>query len=175
MLSLIASAAFIFLMRIADVSLGTLRIVMLVRGRRTIAGVLAFFESIVWLIAAGQVLTNLDSPVQFIAYAAGYAAGTMSGSTVERWLALGNAMVRIIAPIDSPSVADALRERGYYVTVLNAAGRDGEVRISFSVIPRKRIPETLRLIHEINAQAFVTFEETTMSTMKAPPAVRVRK
>lgn len=164
-------------MRIADVSLGTLRIVMLVRGRSTIAGVLAFFESIVWLLAAGQVLTNLDNPLQFIAYAAGYAAGTMSGSTVERWLALGNAMVRIIAPIDSPSVADALRERGYYVTVLNASGRDGDVRISFSVVPRKRLPETIRLVHEINDQAFVTFEETTMATMKAAaaPAVRVRK
>ncbi len=174
-ITLLLSALLIFLMRITDVSIGTLRIIMLVRGKRREAGLLGFFESLVWLLAAGQVLTNLDSPLKIIAYAGGYATGTMFGSTIERWLAMGKTLMRIVAPVNSPQVAEALRNAGFYVTVVNAAGRDGEVRIAFSVIPRKRIPEALKLVSEINPRAFVTFEETTMAELRAAPASGMRK
>lgn len=159
------SALLIFFMRIADVSLGTLRIVMLVRGRRSLAGLLGFCESLIWLLAASQVIGNLDNPLKLVAYAGGYAAGTMLGSTIERWIAMGQSMLRIVTPVDSPPVAPALRQAGFFVTVLNAEGRDGDVRVAFSVIPRRRMNEVIDIICRANPKAFVTFEE--VSTMSA--------
>ncbi|NLG09837.1 MAG: DUF2179 domain-containing protein [Deinococcales bacterium] len=174
--NLVLSALLIFMLRIVDVSLGTLRIGFLVRGARGLAGLFGFVESLVWLIAAAQVLSNLDSPLKFVAYAGGYATGTMLGVSVERWLAIGETIMRVVAPVDSPPVEDALREAGFYVTVLNARGRDGDVRVAFSVLPRRRIPAALKLVGEVNPQAFVTLESTTPTARNvAPPASKVGK
>jgi Uncharacterized protein conserved in bacteria len=87
-MDLLLSALAIFALRIADVSIGTLRIGFLVRGRSALAGIFSFAESLVWLVAAAQVLTSLDNPVKFVAYAGGYAAGTVLGVRIERWVAL---------------------------------------------------------------------------------------
>jgi len=173
-LSLALAALLIFSLRIVDVSLGTLRIGFLVRGQRRLAGLFGFVESLVWLIAAAQVLANLDSPIKFIAYASGYATGTMLGVSVERWLAIGESIVRVVTPVDSPPVEDSLRGAGYYVTLLNARGRDGDVSVAFSVVPRRKIPQVLKLLHEVNPAAFVTFETTT-PVQGAVPAQRIRK
>lgn len=160
----------ILALRMADVSLGTLRIAMLVRGRRGLAGILSFFESLVWLLAAAQVLTNLDSPIQFVAYAGGYALGTMLGVSIERWLAIGDTLLRIVAPVHSERSADALREAGFVVTELNAKGRDGDVRVSLTVIPRRRLKEAMAIVADANPDAFVTFETTTpIRAAKLPP------
>lgn len=173
-LSLALAALLIFSLRIVDVSLGTLRIGFLVRGQRSLAGLFGFFESLVWLIAAAQVLAHLDSPVKFLAYAAGYATGTMLGVSVEQWLAIGESIVRVVTPVGSPPIEDSLRNAGHYVTVLNARGRDGDVSVAFSVIPRRKIPQVLKLLKEVNPAAFVTFETTTPA-LTAAPAQRVRK
>ena len=173
--TLFLSAMSIFALRILDVSIGTLRIGMLVRGRRGLAGAFSFVESLIWLVAAAQVLSNLDSPAKFVAYAGGYAAGTMLGSTLERWLAVGDSLVRVVAPVHSPSLSDALRQEGFYATVVNGSGRDGDVRISFSVVPRRRVQEVLELIQRVNPQAYVTVEETTPMRVTALPAVGLRK
>ncbi len=157
---LLLSGLMIFCLRIIDVSLGTLRIGFLVRGESRLAGLFSFFESLIWLLAAAQVLSNLDSPMKFVAYAGGYAVGTMVGVKIEGWLAIGESIMRVIATVDSPSTEEALRAAGLYVTVLNARGRDGDVRVLFSVMPRKRIPEILRLVEEVNPDAFITIEST---------------
>jgi uncharacterized protein YebE (UPF0316 family) len=160
-LSLVLAALTIFALRIADVTLGTLRIAVLVRGRSNLAGVLSFFESLVWLVAAAQVLTNLDQPLHFVAYAGGYGAGTMLGVHLERWLAIGDVLLRIVAPVATPRTALALRQAGYIVTEMNAEGRDGQVRVSFVVLPRRRIRQALKLIGETNPDAFASVEPAT--------------
>ncbi|MEX2540259.1 MAG: DUF5698 domain-containing protein [Trueperaceae bacterium] len=149
----------IFSLKFINISTGTLRIMMLVRGNRLMAGALAFVESLVWVYAAGQVITDLNNPYKILAFTSGFAIGTIFGSTLERWLALGKTLLRIVAPIGSPQVTDALRGRGYFATTINAEGRDGTVRIAFSVIPRKHMRDVERLVAEINPHAFVTFEE----------------
>ncbi len=176
-LAMVSAAALIFLLRIVDVSLGTLRIAMLVRGQRLYAGVLGFFESLVWLVAAAEVLSNLDSPLKFLAYAGGYAAGTMLGTTIEKWMALGSILLRVIERVDQPSAVDALRTAGYYATVMNARGRDGDVQIVFSVIPRRKQNEVLKLVRAVNPNAYVTFEQTSKASMAvaAVPPMRMRK
>lgn len=175
--AMISAALLIFVLRIFDVSLGTLRIAMLVRGQRLFAGTLGFFESLIWLIAAAEVLGNLDSPLKFLGYAGGYAAGTMLGTTVEKWMALGSILLRVIERVDQPSAVDALREAGYYATVMNARGRDGDVQIIFSVIPRRRQNDVLKLVRQINPNAYVTFEQTSKASVAvaAAPPLRMRK
>lgn len=158
-LELFLTCLLIFSLKFINISTGTLRIMMLVRGNSVMAGALAFVESLVWVYAAGQVLTDLNNPYKILAFTSGFAIGTMFGSTLERWLALGKTLLRIVAPIGSPQVTDALRSRGYFATTINAEGRDGTVRVAFSVIPRKHMRDVERLVGEINPHAFVTFEE----------------
>ncbi len=166
-MELILAALLIFGMRLLDVSAGTLRIVMLVRGKRRWAGLLGFLESLIWVLAARQVLGDLDEPLKIVAYAGGFAAGTMLGATIERWLAMGSVLVRVITPFNTRPVHPALREAGLGVTVVNGEGRDGEVRILFTVIPRRRVGEVLDLIAETNHESFVTVEEARLPNLPA--------
>ena len=158
-ISVLLSALAIFGLRVTDVTIGTLRIGMLVRGYRLMAGLLGFVESLIWLVSVAQVLSSLDEPIKAVAYCAGFAAGTMLGVTVERWLAMGKSVMQVIAPVSSPQVAPALREAGFVDTVVNAEGRDGNVRIAYSVISKKRQRQALEIIGQLNPKAFVTFEE----------------
>ncbi len=163
-------------MRVTDVTLGTLRIVFLVRGNRWYAGLLGFFESLIWVLAARQVLTDLDNPAKILGFAAGFGAGTLLGATIERWLALGSKLVRVVSPYDAPAGYAALRDAGFQVTVLNGEGRDGDVRIAFSVVPRRRTGEVLSIVRKHNPEAFVTLEDATLPNMKAlRTAASVRK
>ena len=174
-MELLLAALLIFGMRLLDVSAGTLRIVMLVRGKRRWAGILGFLESLIWVLAARQVLGDLDEPIKIVAYAGGFAAGTMLGSTIERWLAMGSVLVRVVAPIDSPNAYEAVRAAGYAVTVLNGEGRDGPVRLWLSVTPRRDVGDVLDLIAKVNPQAFVTVEEARLpdlSTRRSAASVR---
>lgn len=101
------------------------------------------------------------------AFALGFAAGTCVGSLVEEWMALGQALIRIIAPVETDPVAPLLRRRGYGATVINGDGMNGEVRITFCVIPRKEVPQATALIRVANPRAFVTVEHTATVDMAA--------
>jgi uncharacterized protein YebE (UPF0316 family) len=172
---MLLGALLIFCLRLVDVSIGAIRIVMIVRGERWIAGLLGFFESLTWVIAAGLVFSNLDSPVRMVAYAGGFGAGTILGSTLERKLKLGKVVLRVITPIDTPEVAPALRQAGFGVTVLNAEGKEGDVRLAFTMIPRRRANEALQIISRTNPQAFLTLEDATQPELQAHRASRIRK
>lgn len=164
------NALLIFLLRIADVSVGTLRVNVLVRGYRGLAVALSFVECLIWLSATARVLTQLDNPVNILAFAGGYATGTFVGCLINDWLALGKTLMRVVTPTNHPEVATALREAGCTVTVMNAKGRDGEVSIAFSVIPKKRSRKILRVIQDANPNAFVTFEEVRTADRALLPA-----
>ncbi len=173
---MLLGALLIFCLRLVDVSIGAIRIVMIVRGERWTAGLLGFFESLTWVIAAGLVFSNLDSPVRMVAYAAGFGAGTILGSTMERKLKIGKTVLRVITPIDTPEVAPALRQAGFGVTVVNAEGKQGDVRLAFTVIPRRRADEALRIVSRVNPEAFLTLEDVSQPELRAleilaPPEV----
>ncbi len=137
MLLTIAGVALVFVMRVIDVSINTVRIVVMMRGNIRLAAPLGFFESLSWITAASLVFANLGNPVR----------------------AMGTAFVRVVAPLGTDQVAPRLREEGFPVTVVNAHGRDGEVRLSFTVMPRKRVKQALAIVQQINPEAFVTVEE----------------
>jgi uncharacterized protein YebE (UPF0316 family) len=158
---------FIFVLRLLDVGMSTVRIVLLGRGRRGPAALLGFFEALVWVIAISRVMSGLEDPARMIAFALGFAAGTYAGSVVEEWLALGQSLIRVVAPVETDSVGPMLRAQGYGATVINGDGLLGEVRVTFCVVPRKKVWEVTQLIHEANPEAFVTVDQTSTVDLAA--------
>jgi uncharacterized protein YebE (UPF0316 family) len=160
--ALIASPAgplIIFCLRIVDVSLDTMRVLFAIRGKRGIAGVLGFFQALVWIIAVGNVVKHLDSWMHVVGYAGGYAMGTVVGITIERMVAYGLSTVRIVSAHGGVEIAEALRERGYGVTELGAFGREGKVEIVNSVVQRAHLDEVMAIVDRFDPRAFVTAEE----------------
>lgn len=150
----------IFVLKVLDVGLATVRIVLLSRGKKGEAAVLGLVESLVWVLAIARVLSGLDDPARIAAFVLGFGAGTYVGALVEERLAIGQSLLRIVAPLDTPRVAEALRARGFGATVVNGDGRDGEVRITFCVVPRKAVSGVVDLIESANPDAFITIEST---------------
>ncbi len=152
-------ALLIFALRIVDVSCDTMRVLFAIRGKRGIAGALGFVQAMVWIFAVGNAVKHLDSWLHIVGYASGYAMGTMVGITIERAVAYGVAVVRIISRHGGVEIAEALRERGYGVTEFGGFGREGPVEILNSVIHRSHIDDVMRIVDQYDAHAFVTAEE----------------
>ena len=155
----LTGALVIFLLRILDVPVGTLRVMYMVRGDRLRAVPLAFLESAVWVFAISQIFQRLDDRVSMLAFAAGFAAGTLVGMTLEKWIASGHVLVRVISDkADGQGLADAVRSAGFGVTVVTGSGRAGEQAILFVVALRKRGRELLELVRRMDAGAFITID-----------------
>jgi uncharacterized protein YebE (UPF0316 family) len=157
--SLVAVPVFIFLARICDVTIGTMRIIFVSRGMKMVAPVLGFFEVFIWIIAVGQIFQNLTNPLNYFAYAAGFATGNYVGMLVEEKLAMGLALIRIITQRDATNLINYLRAAGYGVTVLDAQGKQGPGKVIFSVVKRKNIKNVEDAIHEFNPKAFYSIED----------------
>jgi len=155
---LLVLPALIFLARIADTSLGTVRIVVLVTGRRVLPAFLGFIEVAIWVLATGGVVSNLDNPLTVIAFAGGFAVGTMLGLWIEERIALGYRVVQVINRDPAIYVAARLRELDYRVTRVDGHGLHGPVEIAILVIRRRRLHAVRALLEEIAPAAFVTIE-----------------
>ena len=158
-MELLQDLLLIFSLRLVDVSLGTLRIILLSRRYRLLPSLIGFVEVFTWLVAATVVFSNLNDVRRMLAYAAGFALGTFLGTLLESRLAVGNTMMRVVSPVGSPQAYEELRRAGFGVTVMNADGRDGEVLLIFSIIPRRRRKEALAIVHKVNPTAFVTMQD----------------
>ena len=152
-------ALVIFALRIVDVSLATLRMLLTVRNVRTWVPVIGFFEALIWVVAIATAIQHLHSLWHLLGYAGGFAAGTMVGLRLEEKLAMGLATVRVICRDGGTEVAEGLRSHGFGVTEVQARGRDGPVEILLSIVKRRQIPEVIRAVDELDADAFVSVEE----------------
>lgn len=148
----------IFIARVCDVSLSTLRIMFVLNGKTTIAPILGFFEALIWLLAIGQIIQNIDNPVSYIAYAAGFAAGTYVGMVFEEKLAVGRVLVRVITSSPMPELIDFMKENNYRFTNVGAEGRYGKVNLLFTVIKREMLHEFVGKVKSFNDKAFYTIE-----------------
>lgn len=149
----------IFLSRVIDVSLDTLRIVFISKGDKIIAPILGFFEVLIWLIAIAKIMQNLDNVTCYIAYAAGFAAGNFIGLKIEERLALGIQIIRIMTQKDSNELINNLTEAGFRITSIEAEGKDGNVHIIYSVLERSKLNEITALINQFNPKAFYSVED----------------
>ena len=148
----------IFLARVGDVSLNTLRVMFVLNGKKNVAPILGFFEAFIWLLAIGQIIQNIDNPVSYLAYAGGFAAGTYVGMTIEEKLAIGRVLVRVITVEPMPELIEFMKERNYRFTNVGAEGRYGKVNLLFTVMKRDLLQEYISKIKECNDKAFYTIE-----------------
>ncbi len=169
----------IFALRVTDVTIGTLRLLYMVRGARTVAAGLGFLESLIWITATTQVFRHLDNLWNLFGYALGFAAGIAFGITVEGWIAAGYILVRIIHKEAPHELVRALREQKFGVTLVRGEGRDGAVWILFVVAPRRRGQALLETVQALAPQAFVTTEPVMQAIggylPRLAPAHAVRK
>ncbi len=149
----------IFMARILDVSIGTLRIIFVAKGLKYFAAILGFFESLIWLIAVTQVMQNLSSWYTYIAFACGFAAGNYVGVALEERIAVGNLLIRVITMREADELVSVLRKAGYGVTSVDARGESGPVKLIFSIIKRRKLAEIVDIIKKYNPKAFYTIED----------------
>lgn len=149
----------IFIARILDQSIGTMRLIFLSKGMRHIAPVLGFFEVIIWLLAIGQIMQHLNNWLCYIAYGAGFAMGNFIGITLEERLSIGTSIIRVILPGPAIELINALKLQDFGLTLLDADGAKGKVKVLFSIIRRKEIPVFLTTLHLYHPAAFYTIED----------------
>lgn len=149
----------IFILRVADMTLDTLRVLFVVRGRKGLAWILGFFQSALWVIAITSVLSNLENPWNIVAYAAGFATGNVVGIMIEQGLAIGHSHMQIISQRLGSAIADTVRNVGYAATELPARGRDGMVSVISCSMRRKDVENVRKMVQEIDPQAFITVED----------------
>jgi uncharacterized protein YebE (UPF0316 family) len=149
----------IFGLRVADMTLDTLRVLFVLRGRKALSWLLGFAQSAIWVVAISSVLRHVDNLWNVVGYASGFASGTVIGMLIEERLALGHGHVRVISPQRGSALADAIRASGYAVTELAGRGRDGTVAVLTCSVRRRDILRVTRQVHSLDPQAFVTVED----------------
>jgi uncharacterized protein YebE (UPF0316 family) len=149
----------IFGLRVVDMSLDTLRMLFVVRGRKGISWVLGFFESAIFVIAITSVLSNLNNPMNVIGYAAGFATGNVVGMLIEERLAIGHIRLQIISPRLGVALSQLLRDAGYGVTEISARGKDGMVSVLSVSVLRKDVVRVQKIVLEKDPDAFITSED----------------
>jgi uncharacterized protein YebE (UPF0316 family) len=170
----------ILLARVLDVSIGTLRIILLGKGYKKLAPMLGFVESFVWILAVSQIMQNLNNLYYYVAYAGGFATGTYLGMVLEEKLSLGYVIVRVITHKDATKLIADFRENNYPVTVLDAEGINGKVSVLFLVIQRSLTNDIIEYIKEYNPNAFYSIEDVRfvsggVAPQLADPSIRKNK
>ncbi len=164
----------IFIARLIDVSLGTLRIMFISRGLKYLAPLIAFVEINIWLLAIGQIIMNIGNIACAVAYAAGFALGNLIGITIEERISIGMVLLRIITKHDAERLVDCFKEEKYGVTIHDAEGLNGKVKIIFAVIRRKDIRKTLNRIEQVHPHAFYTVEDVRSVGEAILPVAKIR-
>lgn len=149
----------IFGLRVTDMTLDTLRVLFVIRGRKPLAWILGFFQSALWVIAITTVLGNLDNLWNIVAYASGFATGNVVGMMIEERLAIGHGHMRIISSRRGTAIAEAVRQEGYAATELAGRGKDGTVAVISCSVARKDINTLRSKVYDIDPDAFITVEE----------------
>jgi uncharacterized protein YebE (UPF0316 family) len=160
----------VFLARLSDVTLGTIRIIFVARGRKYLAPLLGFIEVFIWITVVSQIVRGAQNMVAYLAYAAGFAVGNYVGMIVEERLAIGTLMIRVILPRDGAALVECLRTEGYGATYVNGQGASGPVTLVYTVVMRKELAHVVALIQETHPRAFFTVEELRSTQQGIFPA-----
>ncbi|MFZ5353818.1 MAG: DUF2179 domain-containing protein [Bacillota bacterium] len=155
-MDVLLQAMFIFFARILDVSMGTMRMILLVKGNRRIAAFIGFFEVMVFVIVLGKVVSGLSNPIYILAYCTGFACGNFVGSKIEERLSFGRLIAQIIVSDITSGIVEKLRDSGYGVTVFEGEGRDGKRYMLNIILERKKLNELKGIIENFEANAFIT-------------------
>ncbi len=162
----------IFLSRVGDVTVGTIRIIFVSKGKKYLAPLLGFFEVFIWILAISRIMQNLDNYVNYFAYAAGFAAGNYVGMLLEEKIAIGVMVVRVITQKPADLLIEKLIGMGCRVTSVDARGAKEDVHLIFSVIHRSELKTVIDVIKKYNPRAFYSVEDVRYVNEKVFPVRR---
>ncbi len=149
----------IFIARVTDQTIGTIRLIYAAKGFKYLAPLVGFFESLIWLTAISQIMKHLDNFYCYIAFAGGFAIGNFLGIYLEQKISIGVVLIRVILQKYEQVLGENLKVAGYGFTLMDAVGREGSVKLLFSTIHRRDLKKYLKIVHEIRPNAFFTIED----------------
>lgn len=159
-MEIVLNVLYIFGLRVLGVSLSTIRVLLMTRGMKLVSAALGFFEVLVYVLAIGRVVQDLNNIPNLMSYCLGFSAGTLLGMELEQRLALGFATIRAISPNGSHQVAQAIYQAGYGATEDWAHGKDGLVGTVTTVVRRREVKDVCAIVRQAAPGAFITVEET---------------
>jgi uncharacterized protein YebE (UPF0316 family) len=148
----------IFGLRTTDLTLATLRMLTIIRGRRGVAWFLGLSQAAFFVTGIAGVLGNLSNPWNIIAYAAGFASGNVLGIIIEAWIAPGHSLIRIISAHQGRAVLEALHQDGHGATEVSGQGKQGTVSLILCYVPRRQINPIRNCVTSIDPKAFITVD-----------------
>lgn len=160
----------IFLSRVGDVTIGTIRIIFVSKGKKYLAPILGFFEVFIWILAISRIMQNLDNYINYFAYAGGFAAGNYVGMLLEEKIAMGVLIVRVITQKPADMLIERLTSLGYGITSVDARGSKQDVNIIYTIIHRKEMRRVVDIIKHYNPKAFYSVEDVRYVNEGAFPA-----
>jgi uncharacterized protein YebE (UPF0316 family) len=172
--SLIVLPLLIFTARVLDMTLDTLRIIFISRGRKFLATFFGFFEIIIWLFAIGQIMQNLTNITYYLAYAGGFATGVFVGISIEEKIAMGTVVVKVITKKEAVELVEYLKLEGYGVTSFDGQGATGQVKLIYSTIKRKDVDNVIGMIKRFNPKAFFSIEEVRLASEGIFPPIKTQ-
>lgn len=149
----------IFISRLGDVTMATLRHIFISKGFRKIVPILGFFEVLIWLVAMRQVFSHLNNAACFIAWAAGFSAGTYLGMFIEERLAIGTQIIRVITNEAITELAEVLKNNHQGITIVDGHGAKGPVKLIFMIVKRSNKKHVLDIVHQYAPSAFYSIED----------------
>ncbi|MDR1863965.1 MAG: DUF2179 domain-containing protein [Bacteroidales bacterium] len=149
----------VFFARICDVSLGTLRIVFVSKGKKFLAPLLGFFEVFIWIVVISQILRNVNNIVCYLAYAGGYATGNFIGMYIEERIAIGVQIIKIFSPKNLFPLQKELSQAGFGTTLIEGGGSVGKVDILYVVINRKTFEKAEKILIGFDSALFYVIED----------------
>ena len=149
----------IFISRLGDVTMATLRHIFISKGFKKIVPILGFFEVLIWLVAMRQVFSHLNNAACFIAWAAGFSAGTYLGMFIEERLAIGTQIIRVITNETITELAEVLKNNHQGITIVDGHGAKGPVKLIFMIVKRSNKKNVLDIVHQYTPHAFYSIED----------------
>jgi uncharacterized protein YebE (UPF0316 family) len=158
MIESLLGAFLIMAMRVCDVTIGTMRTILVVQGKKYYAGLAGFFEVLIWITAMRYIVQHMDATINLFGYAGGFALGNVLGITLEQKIGLGFIQLNVISRHCTDAIADMLRKSNYGVTILPGEGGTGGVSIMVVVLKRKQQKTAVGLIESVDPKAFISIQ-----------------
>lgn len=156
----VLTALLIMLMRICDVTFGTMRTILVIQGRKFLAGATGFFEVLIWIFAIRFVMQNLENLINLFGYATGFALGNILGIALEQKIGLGYVQLNIISKHYTDKIAAGLRKLKQGVTILPAEGSSGGMSIIVVITPRRLQKKIILLVESFDNEAFINVQSS---------------
>lgn len=158
--TVLASAGFIFVVRVIGMSFSTVRMLLMMRGNKLGTAITGFVEVLLYVLAIGGVVNNLSNIWNILGYSLGFVAGTLVGMWLDERTAAGFVDIRIISRYKAQFILEELHKGGYGATVAWGQGRQGAVGMIWAIVRRKEAPEVQKIAEVADPDVFITIEDT---------------